>query len=638
MKQVILGTAGHIDHGKTTLVKALTGIDTDRLKEEKIRGITIELGFASLKLPSGEMIGVVDVPGHEKFVKHMVAGATGIDIVALVVAADEGVMPQTREHLEICELLKVKKGLVVLTKTDLVDDPDWLDLVKEDVRDFLKGTFLDGAPIISVSATEGEGLNELLSELQKLVDSVEPRPSTGNFRLFIDRVFTIKGFGTVVTGTSLSGHLKVGDPVMVYPQGLESKVRGLQVHNTEVNEVYSGQRTAINLQGLEKSSIERGNVVATPGSLIPTYMVDAYFEYLASNTKPLKNRSKARLHIGTTEIITTVVILGQDELAPGEAAYVQFRMDKPTTTLAGDRYILRSYSPIRTIGGGHILNPLPRKHKGELKRVVESLQILDEGTAEDAFFWHLKEVGLKGISRTELAIRTNLPPKVFEKHWQKALSDGQALLYDRESQKMVCRDAVDMAKKMIVDTLERFHRENPLKPGLGKEELGSKMPPWLESKLFNQVLLLLSKEGILIQDKEWVRLASHKLDLGKNEEKIKKEIEKQYLQSGLTPPFFKEVATQIPGETKVKYDVLDLLLEEGVLVKVKDDLYFHRKALEDLKERLIKFLEDHGEISPAEFKKLTRASRKFSIPLLEYFDSTRVTIRVGDKRVLRSKT
>ena len=638
MKQVILGTAGHIDHGKTTLVKALTGVDTDRLKEEKIRGITIELGFASLELPNGEMIGVVDVPGHEKFVKHMVAGATGVDIVALVVAADEGVMPQTREHLEICELLKVKKGLVVLTKIDLVDDPDWLELVKEDVKDFLKGTFLEGAPIIPVSATEGEGLQELLLELQKLVDSVDPRPSVGNFRMFIDRVFTIKGFGTVVTGTSLSGHLQVGDPVMVYPQGLESRVRGLQVHNREVNDVFSGQRTAINLQGLEKSSIERGNVVATPGSLIPTYMVDAYFEYLESNPKPLKNRSKARLHIGTTEIISTVVILGKEELSPGESAYVQFRMDKPTTTMAGDRYILRSYSPIRTIGGGHVLNPLPRKHKGDLGKVVESLKILDEGTAEDAFLWHLKEVSLKGISKTELSIRTNLPPKVFDKLWQKALSNGQALLYDRESQKIVYRDAADTAKKMIVDALEQFHKENPLKTGMGKEELGSKMPPWLESRLFNQILFQLSKEGTVVQEKEWVRMASHSLDLGKDEEEIKKQIERLYREAGLTPPFFKEVVQKVPGESKVKYDVLDLMLEEGILVKVKDDLYFHREALENLKQRLIQFLEEHHEISPAEFKKLTQASRKFSIPLLEYFDSTRVTIRVGDKRVLRSKS
>ncbi len=637
MKQVILGTAGHIDHGKTTLVKALTGIDTDRLKEEKIRGITIELGFASLKLPNGELIGVVDVPGHEKFVKHMVAGATGVDLVALVVAADEGVMPQTREHLEICELLKVKKGLVVLTKIDLIDDPDWLELVQEDVKDFLKGTFLEGAPIIPVSATEGEGLQELLHELQKLVDSVEPRPSAGNFRMFIDRVFTIKGFGTVVTGTSLSGHLRVGDPVMVYPQELESKVRGLQVHNREVNDVYSGQRTAINLQGLEKSSIERGNVVATPGSLIPTYMVDAYFEYLGSNAKPLKNRSKARLHIGTTEIISTVVILGKDELAPGEAAYVQFRMDKPTTTLAGDRYILRSYSPIRTIGGGHVLNPLPKKHKGDLEKVVESLKILDEGAAEDAFLWHLKEVGLKGISRVELSIRTNLPPKVFGRLWQKALSNGEALLYDRESQKIVYRDAVEAAKEMIISTLEQFHSENPLKTGMGKEELGSKMPPWFESRLFNQILLLLSREGIIVQEKEWVRLASHSLDLGKDEEEIKQKIVNLYRESGLTPPFFKDVAQKVSGDSRVKQAVLELLLEEGVLVKVKDDLYFHREAIEDLKKRLVQFLEKNNEITPAEFKKLTQASRKFSIPLLEYFDSTRVTIRVGDKRVLRSK-
>lgn len=638
MKQVVLGTAGHIDHGKTTLVKALTGIDTDRLKEEKIRGITIELGFAPLHLANGQVVGVVDVPGHEKFVKHMVAGATGVDIVLLVVAADEGVMPQTQEHLEICELLQVKKGLVALTKTDLVKDQDWLDLVQEDLHNFLKGTFLEGAEIIPVSASTGEGLPELLSSLEELVDSVEPKTSTGNFRLFIDRVFTIKGFGTVITGTSLSGHLRVGDHVVIYPQGIESKVRGLQVHNKEVTEVFSGQRTAINFQGLEKSAIERGNVVATPGSLIPTYMADARLEYLPSAPRPLKNRSKVRLHIGTTEIITTVVLLGKDELKPGEASYVQFRMEKPTVPLAGDRYILRSYSPIRTIGGGNILNPIPEKHKGKLEKAASALEKLDKGSAGDVFIWHLQDAGLKGISRKELNVRVNLLPKTFEELWKRALTNGLAVLYDREAQRVVHRDATDTLIKTILEVLKQFHEKNPLKKGMGKEELAAKMPSQTEKKLFNHLLFQLVKQEQVIQDKEWVRLPGHSLDLKDDEKEIKKEIEATYRKAGLKPPFFRDVIAKLPGTRKMKEDIANWMLEQGLLVKVKEDLFFHSEAIGDLKKRLIAFLEENGEIAPAEFKNLTQASRKFTIPLFEYFDAIRLTVRVGDKRILRTKS
>ena len=334
MKQVILGTAGHIDHGKTSLIRALTGIDTDRLKEEKLRGITIELGFAYLNLPTGALLGIVDVPGHERFVKHMVAGATGIDLVALVIAADEGVMPQTREHLEICQLLRVKKGLVVLTKIDLLDDPDWLDLVREDVREFLKATFLEGAPIIAVSAVTGQGLEELKTELARLVADVEPRSSSGPFRLPVDRVFTMKGFGTVVTGTCISGRLRVGDAAAIYPSGHRTKVRGLQVHNREVQEIQPGERTAINLQSLDRGLIERGDVVSTPGAMVSSYMVDVHMELLSSAPRPLKNRAKVRFHTGTAENLATVVLLDRTELQPGASAFVQIRLDSPWRSCA----------------------------------------------------------------------------------------------------------------------------------------------------------------------------------------------------------------------------------------------------------------------------------------------------------------
>ena len=364
MKQVILGTAGHIDHGKTSLIKALTGIDTDRLKEEKLRGITIELGFAHMDMPGGERLGIVDVPGHEKFVKHMVAGATGIDLVALVIAADEGIMPQTREHMEICELLRVKKGLVVLTKTDLVDDPDWLEMVREDIVEFLKGTFLEGCEIIAVSAVTGEGLAELKKSLARLFAEVEPKSSEGPFRLPVDRVFTMRGFGTVITGTSISGRLQIGDPVVIYPNGLKSKVRGIQVHGNDVQEVLPGQRTAVNLQGMERALIQRGDVLASAGALGPSHMIDIQLDLLQSAPRPLKHRAKIRFHTGTAEHLATIILLDREELKPGEKTFAQVRLDQPTAVLRGDRFVLRSYSPVQTIGGGRSPSPASPKAQG----------------------------------------------------------------------------------------------------------------------------------------------------------------------------------------------------------------------------------------------------------------------------------
>ena len=353
MRQYILGTAGHIDHGKT-LVKALTGIDTDRLKEEKERGITIELGFAHLTLPGGKVLGIVDVPGHEKFVKNMVAGATGIDLVALVIAADEGVMPQTREHLEICQLLKIRHGIVVLTKIDMVDE-EWLELVREDVREYLSKTFLASAPIVEVSAITGQGIDNLVQVLDKVFQKLPEKEAGHIFRLPIDRVFTMRGFGTVITGTTVSGQIRIGDEVTFYPQGIESKVRGIQVYNREVNEVHAGLRTAINLQGVEKAAIERGNVLASKDSLKTTHMIEVHLELLPSAPRKFKNRAKVRFHSGTCEIISTLVLLDRDELSPGQTCYAQIRLEEPTAVLRNDHYVLRSYSPVQTIGGGEIL-------------------------------------------------------------------------------------------------------------------------------------------------------------------------------------------------------------------------------------------------------------------------------------------
>lgn len=636
MKQVILGTAGHIDHGKTSLIRALTGIDTDRLKEEKLRGITIELGFAYADLPDGERLGIVDVPGHERFVRHMVAGATGIDLVALIIAADEGVMPQTREHMEICQLLRVKKGLVALTKIDLVDDPEWIEMVKEDVAEFLVGTFLENAPIVPVSAATGEGLDEFKKILTGLVSEVEPRSPDGPFRLSVDRVFSMRGFGTVVTGTSVSGKLSIGDPVVVYPSGHKTKVRGIQVHNQEVQEVFPGQRTAINLQSTERALIQRGNVVATPGALVPSHMVDVHMELLPSTPRSLKNRAKIRFHTGTSEHLATVVLLDSEELKAGEKAFAQIRLDEPTAVLRADRFVVRSYSPVMTIGGGSVLHPLPHKHKGHDKReAAKALDTLLQGDDQSIILWHILDAGWGGLSEEELRIRSNVSSKTFDKTLQQFVSQKKAVLYDKENRRLIHPDVLARLKQIILESLSDYHRRFPLKTGMAKEELAAQLPKPVDVKLYNFILRQLVEDDAIVQEMEWVRLTSHKIDLTKDEEVIRKKIEKDYLDAGLQPPFFKEVAARLPGTARQHQDVLEWMFTQGILVKVKEDLYFHSAALEELKQRLMEFFKENEELSAPQFKEITQASRKYTIPLLEYFDSQRVTIRIGDVRRLR---
>lgn len=636
MKQVVLGTAGHIDHGKTSLIRALTGIDTDRLKEEKLRGITIELGFAHMVLPSGERLGIVDVPGHERFVRHMVAGATGIDIVALVIAADEGVMPQTREHMEICQLLRVKKGLVVLTKTDLVEDPEWVEMVKDDVTTFLKGTFLEGSPIIPVSAVKGEGIEELKLALDKLVADVEPRSTEGAFRLSVDRVFSMKGFGTVVTGTSLSGKLKTGDPVTIYPEEHRTKVRGLQVHNLEVQEIFPGQRTAINLQGIERLLIQRGDVIATPGALVATHIVDVHLGLLPSAPRPLKNRSKIRFHTGTAEHLGTIILLGEDEMPPGGEGFAQIRLDQPIAALRGDRFVVRSYSPVQTIGGGTLLHPLPRKHKGQdKKQASKELPVLLSGDESSIILWHIKDALWSGISEEELRVRANVPPKPLEKNLQQFVSQKKAILYDKDNRRLIHPDALEQLKGIITETLGEYHQRFPLKTGMPKEELAAQLPKPVEAKLYNYVLRQLAEQDRVVQEMEWVRLTTHKVDLTKEEEAIRQKIERAFRDAGLQPPFFKEVIAKLGGTPRQHQDVLEWMLSQGILVKAKEDIYFHAEPLTELQQRLIAFLRENGEISTPQFKDMTQASRKYTIPLLEYFDAQKVTIRIGDNRRLR---
>jgi selenocysteine-specific elongation factor len=634
MKQIILGTAGHIDHGKTALVKALTGIDTDRLKEEKERGITIELGFAHLKLPSGLTIGIVDVPGHEKFIKNMVAGATGIDLVALIIAADEGVMPQTREHLEICSLLNIKQGLVVVTKRDLVDK-DWLSLVRDDVSSFLRGTFLHDAPIVEVSSETGEGIEELVETLDELTREVPERDPGNFFRLPIDRVFTMRGFGTVVTGTTISGHIGVGSEVTIYPKGIRSKVRGIQVHHQDMPLVKAGMRTAINLQGVEKEAIVRGDVVADRDSLNPTYMVDTALEYLDSAPKTLKNRTRVRFHCGTSEIIATVILLDRDNLSPGNQCFAQFRLERPTVLLSRDRFVIRSYSPIRTIGGGYILNPFPLKKKRFSKDVLEELNTLDKGPEQAIVEQYIKGSGLKGLSKTELSFLTNLSKKHLDKIVTSLLSHNLILNVDTENERFMHAGSYIKAKEEIIAILADYHRRLPLKGGIAKEELRSKLASNMGEKLFNHIINDLIQDALIVREKDLIRAKDHQVKLLRDQEELRNRIDEVYFKGGLEPPYFKELGQDITE--RGGRDLLEIMVKEGTLIKVKEDLYFHKKTIEELKERLVGFIKEKGEITTPELKKLTGVSRKYTIPLIEYFDKTQLTVRIGDKRVLRKR-
>jgi len=635
LKQIILGTAGHIDHGKTSLIKALTGINTDRLKEEQLRGITIELGFASMDLPSGQHIGIVDVPGHEKFVKTMVAGATGIDMVAMVIAADEGIMPQTREHMEICTLLNIQHGLIVLTKRDMVDE-EWLELVTEDVRSFATGSFLEDCPILPVSSTTGQGIPELIQAIEALIASIPERSSTNLFRLPVDRVFTMKGFGTVITGTLISGMIRVGDPVMIYPSGVTSKVRGIQVHNASVEHAVSGMRTAINFQGLEKASINRGDVLSSPNALTSSFMVDVGLHLLKSNKKPVKNRTRIRFHTGTSEVLGNLILLDSEELSPGSSIAAQLRLDAPVAVVKDDRFVIRSYSPVRTIGGGGILNPIPQKHKRFKPEVFSGIQKLGDLSSEEVITYHAEDAGYQGISFSDLRIMTNISDKKLDGSIQRLLSDKVLLMIDREQRTFIHRTCFEQLTSEACGLLNAFHKFNPLKPGMPKEELKSRLPPQISSKLFTLMIQQMVKSGQVVQEENMVRLSTHTVSLGQDQTDVRKKILDAYQQNGLTPPYFKEFCkTQNLDETKSK-EVLHVLVDEGLIVRIKDDLYFHQEAIHMIKKRLVEFLNVNGEITTPQFKDMTGASRKFVIPIIEYFDARNVTIRVGDIRKLRN--
>jgi selenocysteine-specific elongation factor len=628
---VVVGTAGHIDHGKTSLVKALTGTDTDRLPEEKARGITIDLGFAFLEEP-GLTIEIVDVPGHERFVRNMLAGVGGIDLAMLVIAADEGVMPQTREHLAICSLLRIKAGLIALTKADLVE-PDWLELVREDVAGAVRGTFLQGAPIVPVSSKTGQGLDELRAALRSLAASVPQRGTDELPRLPIDRVFTVRGFGTVVTGTLTAGALATDDRVEVYPKRAEAKIRGLQAHGHPVASARAGQRTAINLQGLERTAIARGDVVGLPGTLVPSTLVDGTLELLADAPRAVKTRTRVRFHVGTSEIMARALLLDRAELAPGETAFARFRLEAPLVARPGDRFVVRSYSPIVTIGGGTLLDVDPPRFRRKGPALVAHLELLQTGSPDAVLEEHIRHVGSGGVRLTTLAGRVPFGPERLRALLGGLQEAGRVISIDRDW--FIHPDSFGRLRGLVVDELTAFHRANPLKPGMSREELRGRAGG-ADERVFAFLLSSLGAEGVVKTERDKVWLASHAVRLSPEQQRVIDTVEGEFSRAEAAPPSPEDALGRAGVRGDEEHELFQVLVQSGKLVRVKESLFFHAQALDSIQTKLVGLLRERKEIGPSDIKDLLGISRKYAIPLLEFFDQRRVTARVGERRILRT--
>ena len=630
MKSVIVGTAGHIDHGKTALVKALTGIDADRLEEEKRRGITIDIGFAHLELPlpGGETlrIGFVDVPGHERFVRNMLAGVGGIDLVLLVIAADESIKPQTREHFDICRLLAVRRGIAVLTKSDLVDR-ETLDVVRLEVEEFLRNSFLDPAQsrVVAVSSLTGAGLEDLRQALVKAAAEVPARDSSALARLPIDRVFTMKGFGAVVTGTLVSGTIHQEDELEIFPAGQRVRVRGLQVHGQVAGQAVAGQRTALNLAGVTTEGLARGMVLSPPSTFRPTSRVDVSLSLLPS-PKPLKDRARVHLHAYTFETIATAVLDSQKQVSPGKTSSAQLRLAEPTLLLPGDRFIVRQFSPVLTIGGGVVLDasPIPR-----MPGLEDFLKTLAEGDPQAILRARVARRNHAGIALAQLVAETGWRRQVIEGHLARPESQAQLA---RIGDLIVHLPALEELKLSITDAVATFHRANPLVAGIGKEELRDQVEA--SSEVFTAALEILVRENKLEMAAEIVHQPGRGVVMNDEEAESKKVIELAFASTGLKVPALKDVLAGLKVDKARAQKIVTLLLRDKVLVKISEDLVFHRDALLDLRQRLALEKGKSPKLDVARFKDLTGVSRKYAIPLLEYLDREHVTRRVGDERVI----
>ena len=630
MSHVIIGTAGHIDHGKTALIKALTGIDTDTLPQEKDRGVTIDIGFAYWK----DHVTIIDVPGHERFVKNMVTGVCTVDLALFVVAADDGAMPQTREHLGILNLLGVRRGVVALNKVDLVE-PDWAELVEEDLRDLFDGTFLDGAPVVPVSAVTGEGIDTLRTLLEEEIGKVRERPDGGVFRLPVDRVFSVRGFGTVVTGTVLSGQVRVKDLVMLQPADRPVRVRGVQVHGRDVVAARVGHRAAVNLADLEVDQVTRGDLLAQQGYFSSTYMLDARLRLLKDAPVSLKNRARVHLHLGPRDVLARAILLEADELQPGESQLVQFRLEGRGVGARGDRFVIRRYSPVQTLGGGVVLDTQPLKHRRFREDTLERLRELEVEDPTRVLSLRLKSAGFQAFSASDLAAALGLSHSETDERLRGLLAEGEALGFRRTGEDVYAHaDSWHSLLQLIGDAMSGYHRSNPLKAGASRNELRQRVAPIPPAWSFEHAVEHLLSRKVLVAAGPLLRMADHRIRFSGEQRLIRQEI-LELLQAGrAAPPDLTEIGARLTRDAAEIHAVAAAMQSMGEIIRLDENLMFPPRTLEEIEQGLLGYLHRNRELSVSAFRDLVGTTRKYAVPLLNYFDSKGVTVRKGDVRVL----
>lgn len=636
----VIGTAGHVDHGKSTLVKALTGIDPDRLKEEKEREMTIDLGFAWLTLPSGEQVGVVDVPGHQDFIKNMLAGVGGIEAALFVIAADESVMPQTREHLAILDLLQVPAGVIALTKVDMAESQDWIELVQAEVMEVVEGSILDGAPIVPVSAVTGQGISELLQTLDRLLAETSPRADRGRPRLPVDRVFSVAGFGTVVTGTLSDGSLQVGQEVQVLPAGTRARIRGLQTHKHKIETAVPGSRVAVNLTGVSTDALKRGDVITIPGWLEPTQLVDVRLNYLAGAPHELRHNQEVEFFSGAAEVMAHVRLLGSRSLPPGQSGWVQLRLAERVPLIKGDRFIIRQPSPSLTIGGGLVVDPLPRRrHRRFRPDVIQRLERLAHGTPSDLLLETLDRQG--PMPARNLIADAALPSETAAAALRQLLQEGQAFLLstttaNRDDNSQALNSSSQFVASpagwatllgRLTGEVAEFHRAHPLRQGMPREALKSRLK--LETRLFNEALARAAAQEALVESESIVRLPEHIVRFSPDQQQAINRLLREFQRIPYMTPSSKDSISAV-GE-----DVLLALVETGQLVRLSPDVLLLAETYRELVTWVKNYISEHGSVNVAQVRDAFNTSRKYALALLEYLDDQRITRRVGDDRVLR---
>lgn len=631
MRNVVIGTAGHVDHGKTLLINALTGIDTDRLKEEKKRGITIELGFAYIDFDNGERAGIIDVPGHEKFIKNMLAGAGGIDLAMLVVAADEGFMPQTVEHLGILTLLGIQKGFVVITKCDMVE-PDWIDIVREDIAGHVKGTFLEGAPVMAVSAYTGQGIPELRNFLQQMVGETGTKNIRSPFRIPVDRVFSVEGFGTVITGTLIEGQMTVGDEAVLYPSELPTKVRNLQVHGRDVERAFAGQRVAVNLAGLKKSQVNRGDVVVKPGSIKNALMLDVRLIALRESGRVITNGMQVHLYHGARTLLCKIVLLDKEELQPGESGYAQLRLTEPLAAKQGDRFVIRFYSPLETIGGGVILDPNPQRHKRNDAAILEALTVRESGSDSERILQAIQKGCGSFASWQSCITPLDLPEEILLAAKEDLIQQGEIIPYG--SDRYLTRRVLEDYGVKIKGLLTQYHTQNPLLAGMRREEARQKLFGKLDPASGDTILTLLEQSGDLRFVNQRLALPDFAPSYSAKQKKILETLEKAYQEGGMTPPDVDEIYKMFPKDREGCRQVLEAMQADEKLVAVAPQIIFSRQAYDSAYEKMRSYFAQAEKLTLAQFRDLLGASRKYAMALLEYWDRNKITSKVGDERIL----